>query len=247
MSAAGPNDYREIIRDIARRRGALVTVLADFCRMAACALAAQTREAEYLAVAARYTRDELGLFSKGLASLVAEMERRPFEDVLGPFYLMVASKATQDARGEFYTPRPISQLMARMLLDAHAVKEGNRAVAVCEPACGAGGMVLALGELLAPDHVDILRVTCCDLNPVAADMCYINTTLWGIPAEIVWGDTLRTSVHGRWKNIHWARVGEDTRRLLHELFSGGRPYDSEISAEQTELCRKTLTQMELGL
>ena len=247
MSEPNASCYRKIIRDVARHRGAAVTVFADFCRMAACALALQTREEEYLEVAGRYSKEELELLSKALALLVTEMERSPFEDLLGSFYLEVASKATQDARGEFYTPRPVSQAIARMPFDAERVKEENRPITLCEPACGAGGMVLALAELLAPSHVQLLRVTCWDLNPVAADMCYVNTTLWGIPAEVVWGDTLRMAVHRSWRNIHWARAGEDMRRLLQKLFSGGQPSGVEISAERTELCRKTVTQMELGL
>jgi type I restriction-modification system DNA methylase subunit len=240
-------DYREIIRDIARSRGTVATVFADFCRMAACALAAQTREEEYLEVAGRYSKDELGLVSKALASLILEMERKPFEDLLGPLYQEVAAKATRDARGEFYTPRPISQAMARMLFNADKVKEDNRTVSFCDPACGAGGMVLAFAELLAPSHVHLLRATCWDINPVAADMCYVNTTLWGIPAEIVWGDSLRATVHGSWRNIHWARVGEDTRRLLNGISQDAPPIRMELPAEREELCHKARIQMELGL
>lgn len=217
MKPVKPPDFRNLIGDIAFKRGAKATSFGDFCRMAACCLAAGTREQEYLEIAERYQASELELFSQALAALVLEMEQKPFEDLLGPYYLEVASKSTQDARGEFYTPESISRLIARMLFDADRFKQENRAVTVCEPACGAGGMVLAIGELMAPHHVDLLRFTCWDLNPVAADMCFINTTLWGIPAEIVWGDTLRHNIHGSWKNLHWMRVGEDMRRLLANL------------------------------
>jgi len=213
MSSQSSLDYRGVIRQIARKHGALVTIFSDFCRMGACCFATQTREEEYLEVAGRYSREELDLFSEALAGLVLEMDRNPFKDILGPYYLEVASKATQEARGEFYTPPEISQLMARMLIDAEKLKEEDRAIPLLEPACGAGGMVLAIGELFAPAHLHLLRVTCWDLNPVAADMCYLNTTLWGIPAEIVWGDTLRNISYRTWKNIHWVRVGEDQRRL----------------------------------
>lgn len=247
MKSQTPPDYREMIGEIARKRGALVTVFSDFCRIAACCLAVQTREEEYLEVAGRYTRDELEWFAKALGCLILEMEQKPFEDVLGPYYLEVASKATQDARGEFYTPRPISQLIARMLFDPDKLKEENRAVSVWEPACGAGGMVLAIGELLAPSHVDLLRITCWDLNPVAADMCYINTTLWGIPAEIVWGDTIRNIRHRSWKNIHWARVGEDMRKLFLELGSSAPQTAIDLPCDRAELFGMAFEQMDFDL
>lgn len=240
-------DYRVVIGEIARSRGALVTVFSDFCRIAACCLAVQTREEEYLEVAGRYSKEELNLFSKALAGLILEMEKHPFEDLLGPYYLQVASKAMQDARGEFYTPHPISQVMARMLFDVERIKEENRAVSIMEPACGAGGMVLAIGELLAPSHVDLLRFTCWDINPVAADMCYLNTVLWGIPAEIVWGDTLRHIVHRTWKNIHWARVGEDRRRLFRNLLNLPTKDDLELPHKRSEICRKSTEQLDLEL
>lgn len=246
MRSPQPPDYRVVIGEIARNQGALVTVFGDFCRMAACCYAAQTREEEYLEVAGRYTKDELELFSKALAGLILEMEQQPFEDILGPFYQEIASKATQDARGEFYTPPALSRLLARMLFDPDKLKEENRAITVCEPACGAGGMVLAVGELLAPTHVDLLRVTCWDLNPVAADMCYLNTTLWGIPAEIVWGDTLRQTVHRSWKNIHWARVGEDMRRLFVNFTSLLAESSVELTLNRTD-SSKVFEQMDFNL
>ncbi len=71
-----------------------------------------------------------------------------------------------------------------------------------------------MAEILAPDGVDLLRVTCQDINPVAVDMCYINMVLWGIPAKVILGDTLRGTVLRSWTNVHWHRVGEDQRLLL---------------------------------
>jgi len=215
--------------------------------MAACCFAVQTREEEYLEVAARYSKEELELFSKAMAGLILEMEQNPFQDILGPYYMEIASKATQAARGEFYTPPELSRLIARMLFDVEKLKEDNRAISVHEPASGAGGMVLAIGELLAPAHVHLLRVTCWDLNPVAADMCYLNTTLWGIPAEIVWGDTLRNIVHGSWKNIHWARVREDMRRLLVGFFGSRSTANVEIPREKADLSNNPFEQMDFRL
>lgn len=29
-----------------------------------------------------------------------------------------------------------------------------------------------------------------DVNSIAADMAYIDTSLWGLPAQVIWGNTL---------------------------------------------------------
>lgn len=211
------HDYRKTIEEIARRKSSTLTVFADFCKMSACALAMGKREEEYLEVARNYTRDELSDISRALSMLVQEMEKNPFTDILGPFYLECAAHSSKQARGEFYTPPEISKLMARILFDVEAIKAAGKPIIMNEPACGAGGMVLAAAELFAPDSVDLLRVTAQDINPVATDMAYINLTLWGIPARIILGDTIRMTATREWCNIHWFRVGEHDRQKIDAM------------------------------
>jgi len=204
--------YRTIIERIARTKSSSLTVFADFCRIAACCLAAGSREDEYFETIKPYSKEELSEFSKALGLLIEEMESKPFTDVLGPYYLDVASHSSKQARGEFYTPPEVSKAMAMMLVDVEQVKSEGKPITVNDPACGAGGMLLALAELFAPDNVALLRVTLQDINPTGIDMSYINMTLWGIPATLICGDTLRMTVNKSWKNIHWHRVGEDQRQ-----------------------------------
>lgn len=182
--------------------------------MAACALAVGFREEEYHEVAKGYSAEELKEVSRAFALLINEMECAPFTDILGPFYIDCASHSSKQARGEFYTPPEISKLMARMVFDVDAARAGMKPITVNEPACGSGGMVLAVAEMFAPDAVDLLRVTAQDINPVAADMAYINLTLWGVPARILLGNTIGMTINKEWKNIHWKRVGEDHRQQL---------------------------------
>ena len=49
--AAAPSDrdFRAVLQGLARTRSSIVTVFADFCVMAACCFAMQTREKEYWA------------------------------------------------------------------------------------------------------------------------------------------------------------------------------------------------------
>ncbi len=209
--------FRTIIEQIAHKKSSPVSVFSDFCRVAACALAMGSREPEYLEVARKYTSDQLSDLSRAMALMVQEMETKPFSDLLGEYYLTIAANSSKQARGEFYTPPEISKLMSRMLFDVDATKAAGKPVTVNEPACGGGGMILALAEQFAPDSVDLLRVTAQDINPVAVDMAYINLTLWGIPARFILGDTIRMTVTAEWKNLHWFRVGEDQRIRVNRM------------------------------
>jgi hypothetical protein len=247
-----PNaDYRTVIESIARTKSSQLQVFADFCKIAACALALNSREEEYHAIATRYTSDEMHEFSTAFARLVNEMEEKPFTDILGDYYIEIASHSSKQARGEFFTPPEISKLMARMLFDVDAVKTKGIPITVNEPACGSGGMVLAVAELLAPDSVDLLRVTCQDINPLATDMCYINTSLWGIPAQIILGDTIRMTEIDSWKNPHWHRVREDQRQTVRQILDlMSRPTADEsgfASPPSTQPFREVNGQFELDL
>lgn len=236
-------DFRVVVNELSKRRGAEVTVFADFCRMAACALAVQTREDEYFEVIKGYSKEELNLFAQALASLVTEMEANPFEDVLGAYYLEVASKSTKDLRGEFYTPQAISRLMARMSFEPEQIIAANRPISVLEPASGAGGMILAMAELLTPQHVSLMRVTCWDINPMAADMCFINTTLWGIPTRMILGNTLTMEITKQWTNVHWRLVGEDLRLRFEELLAPPEP-EVKLPVEREPLIHEARAQLD---
>ena len=150
-----------------------------------------------------------------MACLIMEMESKPFTDVLGLYYLEVGSKLSQELRGEFYTPQSISGMMARMLVDVDSIVAKGAPMDVNDPTCGAAGMILSLAEQFArTGAVDLLRATCQDIAKVACDMAYVNLTLWGVPARVIWGDTLRMTGEKEWKNIHCIRVGEERRQAL---------------------------------
>lgn len=226
--------YRTIIEQIAQTKSSTLTVFADFCRIAACCFAMGSREDEYFEAIKPYSKDELLEISKAVALLIKEMEEHPFTDVLGTYYLDIASHSAKQARGEFYTPPEVSKAMAMMLVDVETVKAKGVPITVSDPACGAGGIVLALAELFAPDAVDLLRFTCQDINPVGVDMCYINTSLWGIPATIIRGDTLRMTCDKGWKNIHWMRVGEDQRQAFKRMIDFIREPLPETNNDKVE-------------
>src|SRR5687767_3896502 len=84
-----PSDFRKILESISRSHD-IRRVFDAFTRLAACTVAAGTREPEYLEEAKQWERHELNSFAEALGALVLEMETRPFEDILGGYYLEFA-------------------------------------------------------------------------------------------------------------------------------------------------------------
>jgi hypothetical protein len=62
-----------------------------------------------------------------------------------------------------------------------------------EPACGSAGMVIAFAYWMAEagyNPSQQLYATCTDIDPMVADMAFIQLALLGIPAKVVTGNTL---------------------------------------------------------
>ena len=195
--------FRKILEGMAHRHD-LRRVFEAFTRLAACALAAQSREAEYLEEAKRWRKPELEMFAQALRALTMEMEARPFEDLLGGCYLEFAlSSQGQRWNGEFHTPKTVCDLVAQMTIDDWASLPVDRPITVCEPACGAGVMILSLAQACPSEVRRRLRVTAIDINRTACDMTFINTTLWGIPTRVIHGNTLSSEYWAAWSNIHY--------------------------------------------
>jgi hypothetical protein len=134
VNTSKPEGFRKMLEGMLHRHDSR-RVFDAFTRLAACALAAQTREAEYLEEARRWDRPELNLFAQALGALVLEMESRPFEDILGGYYLDFAlSSKGQQWHGEFHTPKTVCDLIAGMMLGDLASLPAEGPITVCEPA-----------------------------------------------------------------------------------------------------------------
>jgi len=178
-------------------------VFRDFVIMAACALhngfwKEPKREAEYMAIIGRYKPDDQKAFPLLLAHLVAMLEPEP-RDMLGPLY-MEMEVANRD-QGQFFTPPEVSEMMARLQGVDQLLNDGRPFITLSEPACGAGGMVLAVVKTLIGakhDPARTLWVQAWDIDRLAALMAYVQLSLWNVPAEIVVGNTLSLEVREVW-------------------------------------------------
>lgn len=199
----------DLIRQMSHRHSTS-QVFRDFVMMAATSLANavepkdsdrwQKREAIYLAAVKRYSRDELEVFARMLARVVEGLEAGPC-DFLGELFMGLS--LGNEFAGQFFTPFEVSKLMARMLVGSTPPGEiqSRGFQTLNEPACGAGGMVLAYAEALREagyNYQQQLHVTAQDIDLTAVQMCYVQLALCHIPAIVIHGNSLAVEVRDYW-------------------------------------------------
>lgn len=189
------NEFIKIFNDIARHKNRYV-VFSDFVTLSAISIHNAVRkdkalEKEYMSIIAGYSKEETKALSQLLAELVMLLEPEP-TDVLGGLFMSLdlGNKGT----GQFFTPSSVSSMMAQVVYGEKLVLPDDGFITMSEPACGAGGMVLAfVKRLIAEKHnpLHTFWVQCIDIDRIAALMCYLQLSLWHVPAQIIVGDTLR--------------------------------------------------------
>ncbi|RIV83719.1 MULTISPECIES: N-6 DNA methylase [Sphingomonadales] len=183
------------------------TLFSDFIEAAAISLSnsvdltqSQARETRYMEIIGRYDRDVIDTFPRIFAEVTFAMEAETC-DVLGRVFGELG--LANAARGQFFTPYSICRMMATMTADScpedRIAKEGF--LTLCEPACGAGAMVIATCETLRDAGINYqrhLHVTAIDIDPRAVHMAYIQFTLLHVPAIVIIGDSLAGTTRELW-------------------------------------------------
>ncbi|ECO0901706.1 N-6 DNA methylase [Salmonella enterica subsp. enterica serovar Newport] len=173
-------------------------VFSDFAHMAAAALynaihRDPTVEADYLRRVKRYSKEDAIRMSRLLAVVTDGLEFSP-TDFLGQ--LMMTLELGNQNLGQYFTPDSVSYVMARINMADRLpeLEEGHGSfITVCDPACGAGGMIVATAEaMLEAGYNPQKRMLafCTDIDPLAAMLCYIQLTLMHIPAVVSIGNSL---------------------------------------------------------
>lgn len=205
-------EFLKLFRQTARHRHRY-DIFRDFVTIAACTLhnsvfqgldienwpkIAQDREEEYLKIVQSYDKQDRGAFPLLFAHLVGMLDPEP-RDILGPLYmeLEVASKD----QGQFFSPPELSELMARMSHGPELANLQKPFVTLSEPACGAGGMVLAFVKVMIENKLNPSQrmwTQCVDVDRLAALMCYVQLSLWNVPGEIIVGNSLSWEIRELW-------------------------------------------------
>jgi hypothetical protein len=175
-------------------------VLSDFLDLAVCTIrkgtllpgpAADALEDQYMAVVKRNAADDVRKMPElfALTALAVHDGGCDFlGQVVGDLGLITGHI------GQFFTPYDLSRMIAELTLDTvDEIIAEQGFVTVQEPACGAGGMIVAAADVLARKGFDIgqqLYVDATDISPMCFKMSYLQASLRGIPATIRRGNTL---------------------------------------------------------
>lgn len=165
------------------------------------------REEQYKAIMKKHDTDTRTLICEIFAQIYVLLSSQiavGFNDYLGELYMR--SETSSNKAGQFFTPYNLSKLCAKCSVDEKQIKEcieQDRILTAHEPTVGAGGMVMALADVLYNDYrFNISRnlfVECGDIDTRCVHMTYLQLGLAGIPAVIYHRNGLTLETWDRWE------------------------------------------------
>src|SRR5690606_785827 len=103
-------------------------------------------EADYMAVAKRYEKSDFDLFTQLLA-ITRYALARGYQDFLGSAFMQL--EIGSDWHAQFFTPYEVSRAMVNLTLEgAKETIDEKGYFTLLEPACGAGGMIIAAAQMV---------------------------------------------------------------------------------------------------
>lgn len=177
-------------------------VFDDFLELSFCAVAKTTKrigsdeaealEERYMVIARKREREYLGNVAQLFAITAMALESGKGGDFLGRVSGELGALNSQ--AGQFFTPFEVSKLMAHInLQDVGAVIEAKGFLTITEPACGAGGMLLAAAEVVDEmgfDPCQHMYFEATDISNTAVKMAYLQLSMRGLAGRIIHGNTL---------------------------------------------------------
>ncbi|EEE2004262.1 SAM-dependent DNA methyltransferase [Salmonella enterica subsp. enterica serovar Kotte] len=159
----------------------------------------------------RYDAADIKNLHSLFALMVCALDAK-FHDFLGSIFMELELGAGD--MGQYFTPYCVQSMMARMLIPGiKDVIEKEGFATLSEPTCGAAGMVIAYAECLLEAGFNPsmqLFVSCIDIDPIAADMAFIQLSLLGIAAEVVTGNTLTLQLNRvRYTPVYYINAWHD--------------------------------------
>lgn len=136
------------------------------------------RDADLVKAAAAVARAAV---KAGICDLLGDTLRDV--DLLGHAYVMMRPKSAIQARGEYYTPPVLCEMMARMTL-GDDLKPG---MSIAEPAAGTGGMIRAAAEVIRQrgmDPADFWWIAN-DISPLVVAALAVNCHLWRLGCRVI--------------------------------------------------------------
>lgn len=178
---------------------------------------AKKREETYLSIIKKYDKDTQQLITEIFAEisvLLLSQIDMGFDDYLGELYML--SETLNSKAGQFFTPYHVSKACAELSINKSIVNEyieKDKILTINEPACGAGGMIIAAIDILYNryrlNYSRNVFVECSDIDQRCVHMTYLQLSLIGVPAIVYQRDTLTMKTWQKWETpaliIQWLR------------------------------------------
>ena len=222
--------FSQYIQQIGYKYG-LHSVFEDFLEMVVCALSLGAKEDRYHEIVRNLEKPDAYLMAEAFGALVMEMDNNGegLKDCFGDFYLEYISHGHN---GQFFTPEPVCELMARMLNPAGF---GERVADCC---CGSGRMLLAAAKIKR----DCLFFGA-DIDRTCAMMCVTNLCLNGLLGEVCWMDTLMNRFYAGWRiELH----PEHGVPYIREITEAESCLVLKLSEKKQEIINKKVSVLEVS-
>lgn len=142
-------------------------------------------------ICAKYGDSDIRNLHELFCLMVCALEAK-FHDFLGAIFMEL--ELGDDRNGQYFTPYHLQSLLAKLVMpDVKQTIRTEGFVTVSDPASGAAGMIIAYAENLLEagyNPSEQMYAQCVDIDPIAADMSFIQLSLLGIPAQVVTGNSL---------------------------------------------------------
>jgi hypothetical protein len=169
----------------------------DFLTAMVCALAAETKEEEYMAMIERHKSGKPGQRGADLmAHMFGEFVNAVSDsdaDILGDLF---QGSITYGEAGQYFTPESVTKLMAELSVDPDMRLTPERPLYIQDPCCGTGRMLLEASNINR--HAELVGQ---DIDARCVKITAINLGLRSRYGWVVCGNTLLASVERRTREI----------------------------------------------
>lgn len=190
----------------------------------------ETREQKYISIMGKYDKDMQMLIVEVFSNIYMLLTNQinsdiGFSDYLGEIYMK--SDTSSKGAGQFFTPYHLSKLCAELSVNEQEIlekTEKDEILTMHEPTCGAGGMIIAMADILHNkynfNYTRNFLVECGDIDARCVHMTYLQLALAGIPAVIYHRDGLSLETWDKWETpaylMQWLRF-KDVLHFVGEL------------------------------
>jgi len=144
---------------------------------------------EYIEIMKKYSKEEQSKFADLLAITAIELGKGKY-DFLGEVF--ISAKLHRNKKTQILTPYPVSEMLSKMALGEIEFNK-DEIYFINDPCCGSGRLLITAAKYLETYNFDKSKNALyigIDIDERFAEMTFIQLSLLGLPAIVIWGNSL---------------------------------------------------------